>query len=135
MNNDYIGNAKLFLQDTNAELSISKAYPQKRAPWIKTDEEQGIHYWCVLRRGKKQYGFDFWDSIDNKKANKRPNEYDILSCLNTLSENNFPDFCDAFGYDTDSIKALKTFEACQEQDKGLRRIFTDIELEKLNNIC
>lgn len=64
----------------------------------------------------------------------KPNAYDVLACLNPLYEETFEDFCASYGYDTDSIRALKTFEAVKEEDRQLRRLFTHEELEKLAEI-
>ena len=63
-----------------------------------------------------------------------PTAYDILACLSLLHEDNFEDFCSSFGYEPDSITALKTFDACREQDRQLRRLFSMEELELLTEI-
>jgi len=65
------------------------------------------------------------------KAKYTPTEYDILACLSPLYEDTFEDFCHAFGYEEDSITALKTYDACREQDRMLRRLFSSTELELL----
>ena len=43
----------------------------------------------------------------------------------------FEDFCAEFGYDTDSIKALTTYEGLQQMTRKVRKIFTIEELEYL----
>ena len=63
-----------------------------------------------------------------------PSEYDILACLSPLYEDTLEDFCSSFGYEEDSILALKTFEACKEQDRNLRKLFDRQELELLTEI-
>jgi len=63
-----------------------------------------------------------------------PKAYEILACLSPLYEDTLEDFCSSFGYDNDSITALKTFEACKEQDRNLRKLFTREELERLTEI-
>lgn len=67
-------------------------------------------------------------------ARYMPTEYDILACLSPLYENDFQDFCDAFGYDSDSMTGLKTFEAVKEQDRNLRILWDRAELEALAEI-
>jgi len=45
-----------------------------------------------------------------------PSDNDILDCLKSDCEAGrmtFHEFCDSFGYDTDSISAFKTYMACQ----------------------
>lgn len=64
----------------------------------------------------------------------QPTCCDILACMDILHEESFDDFCSSFGYDTDSITALKTYEAVKEQDRQLRRLFTYDELQALSEI-
>ena len=68
------------------------------------------------------------------KASAIPTEYDILACLEKYSYDSFSDFCAEFGYSTDSISARETFLACGEEYAGLRRIFTEEQMEKLMEI-
>lgn len=68
------------------------------------------------------------------KANAIPTEYDILACVEKYSYDSFSDFCAEFGYSTDSISARGTFLACGEEYAGLRRIFTEEQMEKMREI-
>ena len=68
------------------------------------------------------------------KANAIPTEYDILSCVEKYSYDSFSDFCSEFGCSTDSISARETFLACGEEYAGLRRIFTEEQMEKMREI-
>lgn len=63
-----------------------------------------------------------------------PNSYDVLSCLSPMYEDSFEDFCGTFGYNTDSIMAEKTYRACVEQDRNIRKLWDMAELEKLSEI-
>lgn len=61
------------------------------------------------------------------KANYRPDLASVLDCLasDSVSVENSPvfeDWADEFGYDTDSRKAEKTFQACCEQARTLRAL-------------
>lgn len=73
-------------------------------------------------------------AVEKVKDAIKPSAYDVLACLDVLYSDNFDDFCADFGYDTDSIKAEKTYRASQEQDRALRRLFTVDQLEKLHDI-
>ena len=68
------------------------------------------------------------------KANAIPTEYDILACVEKYGYDSFSDFCSEFGYSTDSISARETFLACGEEYAGLRRIFTEEQMEMLRGI-
>lgn len=68
------------------------------------------------------------------KANAVPTEYDILAAVEKYSYDSFSDFCSECGYSTDSISARETFLACGEEYAGLRRIFTEEQMEMLREI-
>lgn len=68
------------------------------------------------------------------KANARSTEYDILAAVEKYGYDSFSDFCSEFGYSTDSISARETFLACGEEYAGLRRIFTEEQMEMLREI-
>lgn len=72
--------------------------------------------------------------LKSLKANAIPTEYDILACVEKYSYDSFSDFCAEFGYSTDSISARETFLACGEEYAGLRRIFTEEQMEKMREI-
>ena len=63
-----------------------------------------------------------------------PTAYDVLACLQKYDIGTFEDFCSEFGYDTDSRSALKTYEACKEEFTNLQTLFTDSEIELLQEI-
>lgn len=43
----------------------------------------------------------------------------VVNDAMAVYERKFPEFCDAFGYDSDSMKAFKIFKACKKQHKKL----------------
>ena len=70
-----------------------------------------------------------------KNPNKKsPNSYDVLACLTKYDPGNFENFCSDFGYDTDSKKAEKTYLAVKDEYLNVTRLFTDSEIEILNEI-
>lgn len=78
---------------------------------------------CTVQRELKQ-----------KKAKAKPTCYDVLACLTHYDPGSFQNFCDEFGYSNDSIRALKTYLAVQDEWENLRRIFTPEQLEELEEI-
>lgn len=72
--------------------------------------------------------------LDSLKAKAKPTEYDILACVEKYNYDSFSDFCAEYGYSTDGISARETFLACGEEYAGLRRIFTEEQMEKLREI-
>ena len=57
----------------------------------------------------------------------KPKVIDVLYCLfmdASAADYNFDDWCDAYGYSNDSIKALNIYKTCLETAHNLRRYFT-----------
>ena len=127
---DYLEEAKKFLEDANAQLQLTRV----GSDIPKWDIVPHSHYKFTLTTPLGSMEGDFWDSLYNDGKAITPNEYDLLACLDPDIPDTFEDFCWEFGYDTDSIKALETFEACKKQAQDLKRIFTDSQLEALSEI-
>lgn len=68
------------------------------------------------------------------KAEAVPNEYDVLACLEKYDVGTFEDFCSELGYDEDSRTAERIYIAVIKEYKDLTRIFTEKQMEELNEI-
>lgn len=128
---EYQITALQFLRDTGTRLTIEKAVPQRAPLW---DGPHGIHYSVTLENKRGAYTFDFWDSVANKESGEKPTEYDVLAAIGYDNSENFADFCDCYGYNTNSTKARDTYEAVTREAEGLRRIFTSAQRAKLADI-
>jgi hypothetical protein len=78
----------------------------------------GDHWKCVIRMGKKRMTLIFSQGYAYKGA--EPELENVLDCLlsdASILENapNFEDYCNEFGYDSDSRKAEKGFKALERQ--------------------
>ena len=93
-------------------------------------ERYRMHYDDIAMYAKRK----ILKELKSLKAKAKPTEYDILACLEKYSYDSFSDFCYELGYSTDSISARETFLACGEQYAGLRRIFTEEQMEMLREI-
>lgn len=71
--------------------------------------------------------------IKNKNF-RAPRPYDVLACLDKYEYQDFADFCSSLGYDEDSIKANKVYEAVKEEYLNLQKLFNDTELDELREI-
>lgn len=109
-------------------------------------------YEVILLRGRCAYRFEFGQSIvkscpkpvdyiPNPKGGLlirveriAPTLYDVLACLTKYNPYTFEDFCSEYGYDTDSRKAYKTFEAVKEEWYNVEALFDDVldELREIN---
>ena len=68
------------------------------------------------------------------KQEKAPSAYTIITCLTKHDPGTFQDFCDNFGYDTDSRKAETTYHAVMKGYSDLSKIFSMEELEEMAEI-
>lgn len=72
--------------------------------------------------------------IEKNPNFKIPTNYDILSCLQKYDVGSFEDFCSEFGYDDDSMKAEKTYNAVCKEYNNVCKIWSDEEIELLQEI-
>ena len=122
MLSEYTINACTALRECGAKMKIEFcAYDFP--PWKDDGSTMTNHYKVKITGPGGSYTLDFWDSIYNTENGEQPNEYDVIACLEWYTADSFEDFCDEFGYDTDSRKAEKTYKACRKQTENLRRIF------------
>lgn len=63
-----------------------------------------------------------------------PDAYSILACLTKYDVGSLEDFCNEFGYDTDSKKSEKTYNAVKDEYTNICTLFTDAEIEQLQEI-
>lgn len=111
-----------------AEEAINRGYESSHAHALRDwFIEKKINITYMRYRGEKEI-------IKAVKDYIKPTAYDILACLSPLYEDNFEDFCSSMGYDSDSITAEKTYNACIEQDRNLRKLFTHSEIDSLAEI-
>ena len=99
----------------------------------KSQMTSGNAFQITLSYNGKRCGFLFNDNYLNE-SNKNDFVYCLLSDADAYtSSRNFEDFCNMFGYDNDSRKALKAFNGCKKQAEKVRRLFNDEEVETLRN--
>lgn len=74
--------------------------------------------------------------VDKMGRPKKPTKKDILysMIMDDVSNMNFDDFCNEFGYDNDSIKASKIYKGCQEETKAYYNMFDSEEREFLREL-
>lgn len=101
----------------------------KKDDWKKT----ATKYNCKITFKNEYYVFNYWMGSAHTQP---PKLKDVLYSfiMDDVSEMDFQEFCSCFGYDDDSIRALRTFEACQEQTKNVNRLFNEDEKEMLREL-
>jgi hypothetical protein len=114
------------------------------------DKEERLTLQIYIIREKAEISFRFGLSLNDTEAffgaPGKPSEiakkrqevknkllYSLLSCIGSdyYIPDTFEEFCDEFGYDTDSRKAEKIFKGALEQSKMLHTIFKEEEIDCL----
>ncbi len=129
-NNEYEQQAIDFLNKTNTQFSLKF---NKNDKYFADDKEGRNIYTICLKRGKIKYEFSFGQSIVNTEKSIDPKPYDVLAAITKHDVGTFENFCDDFGYDKDSRKAEKIYNACVKEYEAVERLFGDI-LEELQEI-
>ena len=80
-----------------------------------------------------------YDFLNNGKSDKihypvAPTAYDVLACLTKSDPDTFENFCYEYGYDEDSRKAEKIYNAVLDEWRNVCALFTDEEIEQLQEI-
>ena len=129
MKTDYELQAENFLQQTGTTFS---------AEWDKygyhfADDKQERHIFkCVFRRGRRSFPLRFGQSI--AADTKPPTAYDVLACLRKYDCGSLEDFCSEFGYDDDSRTAERVYKAICKEYENVCRIWSDEEIELMQEI-
>ncbi len=106
----------------------------KCPPWDDDKHIHGDRYLCKFKRDGKRFSLSFWNSKHDQLNGNKPTAYDVLACLEKYEPEDFKNWAEGYGYDTDSRKVYKTYNAvCKEWDK-VNAFFTDEELEELQEI-
>lgn len=87
----------------------------------------------------KEFVTDFYmgSRLVNKIGKpKKPTIKDVLysMMMNDISNMNFNDFCNEFGYDNDSIKALEIYKTCEKGTEVYHNMFDSEEREILKEL-
>ena len=88
----------------------------------------------AIRHINMYRGIVFDANIDTIHFPVVPTMYDILTCLTKYDPDSFENFCSEYGYDTDSRKAEKTYNAVYDEWLNVSRLFNDEQLEVLQLI-
>ena len=90
-------------------------------------------YSCIIENNDKSLHVDFYSCTWPEDESIL---YAVVSDAEAGVHKSFDDFCCEYGYDNDSIKALRTYEKCQQTKTQLIDVFGDelatrlIECEK-----
>lgn len=130
--NQYDKQAQDFADKHNVKLSILNVEHKSYEPLDDKECSRDV-YTLKLSRGRKSHTFTFGQSIINSLKGIQPTMYDVLSCLTQYDPEDFECFCSNYGYNNDSISALKTYKSVCKEWKATEKLFGDV-LDELREI-
>ena len=86
---------------------------------------------------KKRTSFEFWGSIANPEIQTEEELLSAFYCFlsdGISAKDTFENFCGKFGYDEDSRKAEKIYNACKNSLKKLERLYDGDLYELINTL-
>lgn len=119
-----------FLAKTNTKISFR--FVRHDYHFVGDDHMRDI--WDItLKNENGLRRFRFGQSIANK--GKQPTAYDLLACLTKADPYEFENFCNEYGYDLDSRKALSIYKQVRREWAKVSTLFTDSEIAELQEIA
>lgn len=131
--NEYEKQGQDFLTKTKTTMTIKFLKHDKHFADDKTSRDI---FKVVMKRNNKQYSFNFGQSINesNGIGTHKPTAYNILTCLQKHDVGTFENFCSAYGYDTDSRKAERTYNKVVREYNELKKLYNEDELNEMTEI-
>lgn len=134
--NEYVKQAKDFLESCNATMTITYLGKEANANW--NEAKLRNTYRATIKTPKGSMWVKFWDSMANTQSGKKPNEYDILACLQKYDVGTIDDFVSEYGYEVkewaDVKRIQKTYKAVCAEYKKVCRCFTEDQIEAMQEI-
>lgn len=100
------------------------------------DWDDSASHWAVeIRRGAEKFSINY-SMGSAHKGNPDPLDvvFSLLSDIRDVEDREFEDWAGDMGFDPDSRKAERVFEACRETLANMRNLFTDLEMEDLQTL-
>ena len=109
---------------------------QRNPLWNETFNRE--KYLVIIATPQGKTSFFFWNSVYNHTNRIKPNEYDILACLEKYDVGTFNDFISEFGYNIndyrDKQRVKRIYNAVCKEYENLCRIFTPNQMKMLREI-
>lgn len=116
---------------TLAELAqnvrITCEYGAIRQDFDKLDDwqKQAHPYRCTIRYQGRRYSFDYFMGQGHTSEPTVSDALDALLSEAAAGADSFTEFCNSLGYDEDSRKAYRMWQACQRTERNMRRLLGD----------
>jgi len=136
---------KITLKRGNRKFSFDFGQSLNKSGEYQVAEHLQNKSWCERTTGgriclnEEQYKKLLWITGIKKDILKNPNysaptAYDILACLTKHDPGTLEDFCNEYGYDSDSKKAERVYNAVKDEYNNVCMLFSDEEIAQLTEI-
>jgi hypothetical protein len=100
------------------------------------DKESRDIFNVSFSRGNKMFSLRFGQSLKESdgSGSNPPTAYDVIAGITKYPVGTFEDFCADFGYNTDSISALKIYKLVLKEWDKVSSFFTEQELDEMQEI-
>ena len=115
----YQAQAREFLTKTGTTFSARQV---RFGYHFSDDTEKRSIFKVTLSNARHSYTFEFGASIKDPSCTP----YDVLTCLSSspsYADMSFQEFCDEFGYGSDSIKNHDLWERCVKEGQNVIKLF------------
>lgn len=114
--------------------SLSVKFGQSIADSFLWPQHSGMYPLVRYNNPKKSRNEIYCNNNKQPSQHIKPTAYDMLTCLTKYDPGSFENFCGEFGYDTDSRKAERTYNAVREEWYKVKAFFTTEEIAQLSEI-
>lgn len=109
-------------KDIEFDASIILTYPlteEETRKWSKNH----VRHECMVEYDDKEIFFDYFTALNMYPESKALISGLVDDAKSAYHNDNFEDFCFAYGLSDDSIKVLKIYESCKEMKNKLLDLF------------
>jgi len=107
---------------------VGSKYVQVNTPPFRRVLPNALNRTRIKLYEEKTHSNDQLDDI------KHPTAYDVLACLTKYDPDTFESFCGEYGYDEDSRKAERIYEAVKDEYENVAMLWDEQQIEQLAEI-
>lgn len=131
-----------FTYKTGIGLRLTRTKKGGNSNYMTFDRSQGLEINAHRNALQLSKNDSLYFAVDRNEIRKTtfavaPTAASVLYCLlldASANDESFKSWCDNFGYDSDSLKALNIYNACIENAEKINKIFKPAIIEQLNTL-
>lgn len=112
-------------EESDAAIAFANTHVAKMTAEVVGESEHGARMFRVrlYNADAASRSLDYTEALDGRRG-PGPTQLDVLSSVQmNLFEGDFDEFCDEYGWSTDSIEGRQTFDAIADQQRKLDELY------------